>query len=167
MSTITTTGSSLKSDTLPAALLEAALLVDAAEKSRNGANPGIAPKNNISINFGSDDGTCAIAATIPVDVTVGASGAITYSAKDYLGGTYTSFVAGGDVTATHRIAAFVQVAQLLSASEKNVQPVEDQPNNVQVESSSENGTITVSANLPVTATIDANGLVVFEAVDYL
>lgn len=167
MSTITTTGSSLKSDNLPAAVLEAALLLDSAEKTRNGANPGIQAKNNISINFGSDEGTCTIAATIPVDVTVGSSGAIQYAAKDYLGSTYTTFTAGGDVTAANRVAAFIQVAQLLSAAEKAVQPVEDQPNNITVESSSENGSITVAANLPVTATIDNSGNVTFAAVDYL
>jgi hypothetical protein len=167
MSAIDTVASSLKSDTLPAALLEAALLVDAAEKSRNGANPGIAAKNNISINFGSDDGTCSIAATIPVDVTVGTNGSIQYAAKDYLGSSYTTFTAGGDVTASNRIAAFVQIAQMLSAQEKTVQPVEDQPNNITVESSSENGAITIAANLPVTATIDSAGKVTFEAVDYL
>jgi hypothetical protein len=167
MSAIDTTGSSLKSDTLPAAVLEAALLVDAAEKTRNGANPGIAAKNNVSINFVSDDGTCAIAATIPVDVTVATSGAIQYAAKDYLGNNYTPFTAGGDVTATNRIAAFVQVAQMLSAEEKSVQPTEDQPNNITVESSSESGAITISATLPVTATIDSAGRVTFEAVDYL
>ncbi len=167
MSTISTTGSSLKSTTIPAALLEVAMMVDAAEKARNGANPGIAPKNNISINFGSDDGTCSIAATIPVDVSVLSTGGIEYLAKDYLGSTYTTFTAGGDVTAANRIAAFIQIAQLLSAAEKAVQPVEDQPNNITVESSSENGAITVAANLPVTATIDTSGHVLFAAVDYL
>ncbi len=167
MSTITTTGSSLKSDTLPAALLEAALLLDSAEKTRNGANPGIAAKNNISINFGSDEGTCSIAATIPVDVTLSTAGAIQYAAKDYLGSTYTTFTAGGDVTASNRVAAFVQVAQILSAAEKAVTPVEDQPNNITVESSSETGSITIAANLPVTATINTAGAVEFVAVDYL
>jgi hypothetical protein len=166
MSTILTTASTLKSDNMPAALLEAALLVDAAEKARNGANPGVAPKNNLSVTFNSDDGTCLIAATIPADVTV-SSGGIQYAAKDYLGASYTSFTAGGDVTATNRIAAFVQVAQILSAAEKAVTPIEDQPNNVTVDSSSETGSITVAATLPVSSAIDTNGSVLFTAVDYL
>lgn len=167
MSAILTTASSLKSDTIPAALLEAALLVDAAEKARNGANSGIAAKNNVSVVFNSDEGICSIAATIPVDVTVGTGGAIQYAPKDYLGASYTTFTAGGDVTATNRIGAFVQIAQILSAAEKAISPVEDQPNYVTVDSSSETGTITIAANLPVFSSIDATGSVLFTATDYL
>ncbi|MBW4471018.1 MAG: hypothetical protein KME45_11535 [Stenomitos rutilans HA7619-LM2] len=167
MSSITTTGSSLKSTHLPSALLETALLLDAAEKGRNGANPGIAPKNNITITFNADDGTCAIAAAIPVDVTVGSGGALTYAAKDYLGSSYTTFTAGGDVTASNVIAAFVQVAQILSAAEKAISPIEDQPNNITVDSSSETQTITIAANLPVVSSINSSGNVLFSATDYL
>lgn len=167
MSVILTNGSSLKSDTIPAALVEAALLLDAAEKARNGANPGITPKNNISLTFSSDDGTANIAATLPVEVTVGADGSVHYLPKDYLGGAYAAFTPGGDVTAATRMAAFVQVAQILSAAEKAIQPAEDQPNFVQVESSSENGTVTVTAGIPFTSTIDAAGSLTITALDYL
>lgn len=167
MSAIVTTGSSLKADTIPGALVEAALLVDAAEKARNGANPGITPKNNVSLTFSSDDGTANIAATIPADITVGSDGSVKYLAKDYLGGTYAAFTAGGAVTATSVMAAFVQVAQILSAAEKAIQPAEDQPNFIQVDSSSEAGTITVTAALPFTSTIDASGNLTIIALDYL
>lgn len=167
-SVIVTTGSSLKSDTKPAAVFEAALLVDAAEKARNGANTGIAPKNNVTVTIAADEGTAAIAATIPVSVLATAGGGITYTPTDYLGVAYTAFTAGGDVTASNVIAAFVQVAQLLSAAEKSISPVEDQPNNIQVDSSSETGTITISATLPVVSAIDpVSGSVTFTALDYL
>lgn len=167
MSSIITTGSSLQSDTIPAAFLEAALLLDAAEKARNGANPSITPKNNLSVTFSSDDGTANIAATLPVDVTVAANGSVSYAAKDYLGGAYSAFTAGGDVTATLRQTALVQVAQILSAAEKNIQPTEDQPDFVQIESSSETGLITITAALPFTSTIDAAGNITITALDYL
>lgn len=167
MSVIVTTGSSLKSDTLPAAFLEAALLVDAAEKARNGANPGISPKNNLVVTFSSDDGTANIAATLPVDITVSSAGAVSYAAKDYLGGSYSTFTPGGAVTATTVQAALVQVAQLLSTAEKSIQPVEDQPNFVQVDSSSELGTITIAASLPFASVISASGEIVITALDYL
>jgi hypothetical protein len=167
-SILLTTGSSLKSDNKPAALIEAALLLDAAEKARNGNNPGITPKNNVSLIFSSDDGTANIAATLPVEVSVGADGGVRYLPKDYLGGGYAAFTPGGDVTATTAMAAFVQVAQILSAAEKAIQPTEDQPNFVQVESSSETGTITVTAALPYNATIDATtGAMTVTALDYL
>lgn len=167
MSLILTTGSSLQSDTIPAALVEAALLLDAAEKARNGANPGITPKNNVSLTFSSDDGTANIAATLPVDVTVGSDGGVKYLPKDYLGGTYAAFTPGGAVTATSRMAALLQVAQLLSAAEKAIQPAEDQPNFIQVESSSESGTVTITASVPFNSVIDAAGSLTITALDYL
>lgn len=157
----------MQSDTIPAAFLEAALLLDAAEKARNGANPGITPKNNISVTFSSDDGTANVAATLPVDVTVGTSGAVNYAAKDYLGGSYSVFTPAGEVTATTRQSALVQVAQLLSMAEKTIQPAEDQPNFIQVESSSEAGTITIAASLPYSSTISSTGDIVITALDYL
>ncbi len=167
MSVISLTGSSLKSSTIPSALLEAALLLDNAEKQRNGANPGVTPKNNVSITFSSDEGTVSIAATLPVTVSVTTTGGVDYEAKDYLGGTYAAFTPGGAVTATTRMAALSQIAQILSAAEKAIQPVEDQPNYIQVESSSEAGTITITANMPVQQAIDATGGVSFTAIDYL
>lgn len=167
MSVINTTGSSLKSDTTPAAFLEAALLLDAAEKMRNGANPGIAPKSNLTITFSSDDGTANIAATLPCDGFTELDGSIKYTPKDYLGSAYSAFTAGGDITATNRMAALVQVGQLLSIGEKSVQPVEDQPNFIQIESSSETGSITIAATLPYSSVISADGAVVITALDYL
>ncbi len=168
MSLILTTGSSLKSDTKPAALIEAALLLDGAEKARNGANPGITPKNNVSLVFSSDEGTANITATLPVDVSVGTDGGVKYLPKDYLGGTYAAFTAGGDVTATSAMAAFLQVAQILSAAEKAIQPTEDQPNFIQVDSSSETGTVTITAAIPYSSAIDATtGSLTITALDYL
>lgn len=167
MSSIVTTGSSLKSTTIPAALFESALFLDSAEKTRNGANPGLAPKNSISITVSSDDGTVNISASLPSDVSVGTGGTLVYNAKDYLGGTYAAFTAGGDLTATTRMDAFVQIAQLLSSAEKAVTPVEDQPNFVQIDSSSESGTITVTATLPFNAVILAAGTVEIATLDYL
>lgn len=167
MSAILTTGSSLKADTIPAALIEAAMLIDAAEKARNGANTGIAPKNNISLTFSNDDGTANIAATLPVEVSSGPDGSVRYLPKNYLGAPYAAFTPGGDVTATNCMAAFVQVAQILSAAEKTVQPAEDQPNFIQVESSSEAGVITVTATLPFASVVDADGNLKITALDYL
>ena len=167
MSTISTTSSSLKSTNLPAALFEAALFLDAAEKARNGANPGLAPKNALSLTISSDEGLINISAVLPAEVTVGTGGTLVYNAKDYLGGTYSAFTAGGDLTATSRQDAVVQIAQMLSNAEKLIQPVEDQPNFVQLDSSSEAGTITVTATLPYTTAILTAGSVEITSIDYL
>lgn len=167
MSSILTTGSSLKSDTIPAALFEAALLLDSAEKNRNGANPGLASKSNIAITISSDEGLATITASLPAEVALDASGSLSYNAKDYLGGTFAAFTGGGEVLVSTAMDAFVVVAQKLSIAEKEVQPIEDQPNFVQVESSSESGTITVTATLPYTSAILASGHLEVTIIDYL
>jgi hypothetical protein len=167
MSSILTTGSSIKSTTIPAALFEAALLLDNAEKTRNGANPGLAAKSNIAVTISSDEGLATITAALPAEVSLDSLGSLSYNAKDYLGGTYAAFTAGGDITVTTAMDAFVVIAQKLSIAEKEVQPAEDQPNFVQVESSSETGTITVTATLPYTSSILASGHLEVTIIDYL
>ena len=167
MSSIVTTGSSLKSTNIPAALLETALFLDTAEKNRNGANPGLAPKNSLNLTISSDEGLINISAVMPAEVTIGAGGTLVYNAKDYLGGSYSNFTPGGDITATSRQDALVQIAQILSSAEKLIQPQEDQPNFVQIDSSSEAQTITVTATLPYNAVILAGGTVEIITVDYL
>jgi hypothetical protein len=166
MSAINSTGSSLKADFKAPAFLEACLLLDNAEKARNAANPGIAPKNNVSVTFASEEGIATVTVELPASPTATAAG-LMYAPTDYLGGTYSAFTAGGDVTATTIQGAVAQVANILSAAEKAVQPVEDQPNNVQIESSSETGVITITATIPVTQSIDTDGNIKFVALDYV
>jgi hypothetical protein len=141
-------------------------LLDVAEKTRNAANPGIAPKNNVSVTFATEEGVAQVTIQLPASPTATGAGLV-YAPTDYLGGAYGAFTAGGDVTATTIMAAVSQVAHILSAAEKTVQPVEDQPNNVQIESSSENGFITITATVPVTQSIDADGNIKFVALDYV
>lgn len=167
MSSIATTGSSIKSTNIPAALFEAALLLDSAEKARNGSNPGLAPKSNIAVTISSDEGISTITASLPAEVSLDTTGSLSYNAKDYLGGSFAAFTSGGDLTVTTAMDAFVMIAQRLSMAEKAVLPAEDQPNFVQVESSSETGTITVTATLPYTSVILASGKLEVTIVDYL
>jgi hypothetical protein len=166
MSAINTTGSSLKADTKAAAFLEACLLLDGAEKARNAANPGIAPKNNVSVTFSNEEGVAQVSIQLPAAPTATGAGLI-YAPTDYLGGAFGVFTPGGDVTATTVMSAVSQVAHILSATEKTVQPIEDQPNNVQIESSSENGFITITATIPFTQTIDVDGNIKIVALDYV
>lgn len=159
-------GTELKAATLPAALFESARLLDSAENARNGANPGIAPKQNITtaVDFGTR--TIAINATLPVQFSKGAGGNTVVAASNYLGAEYGEFEAGGDITATNIPAVFLEVAQMVASEEKEVQPVEDQPNNVQVSIDMETGTATVTATLPCSTSTNATGDVVIIAVDY-
>lgn len=167
MSSIVVTGSSVKSSTLPAALLEACLLLDTAEKTRNGANPGLPAKNFLTLTISSDEGIINISAALPASITLGTDGSIVYNATDYLGAAYSPFTSGGAITATSVMDAVVMLAQILSNTEKLVTPLEDQPNFVQVEASSEAGTITVTATLPYRATILTSGAIEINAIDYL
>lgn len=76
------TGGTLKSTTAENALLEAAMLVQARE--RTGANnPN--NRNFVNVTFNSDAGTATISATIPVVQTIDpATGGISLVAEEYL-----------------------------------------------------------------------------------
>lgn len=161
-------GGTLKAVTEPAALFELARALDAAENARNGANPGLPPKRNITTTVSFDTGVIAIAASLPISTTIATNGTLNLTASDYLGAPYSDFAnGGGDLESTNLVAAFVEMSQMLSASEKAVQPVDDQPNNVEVTVDFESGTLTVSASLPFSTTTDASGFVVIQAADYL
>lgn len=169
MSTFVTGGGTLQSTTLPNALFEAARLLDYAETTRNASQPTLAPKQNISTTVDFATKSIAIAATIPATFAPNASGQVVVIASDYLGAPWSSFAPGtnGTLKSANAVAAFVEVAQILSNGEKVVTPIEDQPNNVQVTIDAETATITVSANLPVEIGATEAGVVTLYAVDYL
>ncbi|QSJ18745.1 hypothetical protein JYQ62_08290 [Nostoc sp. UHCC 0702] len=162
------TNGSLKSTQLPQAFFEICRSLDAAENTRNGANPGLPPRRNLSTTVSFDTGTIAVAATIPVIPSVQTDGTIKLVASDYLGSTYSTFNNGdGDLTSSNIIAAFFETASLLSAAEKTVTPVENQPNNVQITIDLEAGNASISGNLPFTTAAAASGDVTIIAIDYL
>ncbi|BAT56379.1 hypothetical protein NOS3756_53840 [Nostoc sp. NIES-3756] len=162
------TSGTLKSTQIPQAFFEVARALDAAENNRNGANPGLPARRNLSTTVSFDTGTIAVAATIPIVTSIQTDGTIKILASDYLGSTYSAFTnGGGDLTSANIIAAFLETASLLSASEKAVVPVENQPNNIQIQVDVEAGTATVAANLPFTTAAASNGDVTIKAIDYL
>lgn len=167
MSVFTPGASGLDSTTKPAALFEAARLLDASENARNGANPGVAPKQNITVSIDFSTRVAAIAATIPIAFGLDNAGKILVDTIDYLSAPYSTFVAGGDVKSVDTPSLFVEVAQILAAAEKAVTPVDDQPNNVSITVDAETQSVTVSANLPITTSSTTTGEVVIAAVDYL
>jgi hypothetical protein len=161
------TSGSLKAVTLPSAMFEVARLLDSAENTRNGANPGLPPKRNLATTVSFDTGTIAVAATIPFVASLDSAGQTVLAPTDYLAAPYSTFVpGGGDLKSTNVIAAFVELAQLMAAAEKAVTPVEDQPNNVQISTDFETQAITVSCNMPFTTATEADGDVVIRATDY-
>lgn len=162
------TGGDLLSTNLPGALFEISRLLVAAENVRNAANSGVAAVNNITASLSIDGGVASIAATIPITPTLSASGVPTLTAQNYLGSAYTAFVpgTGADVKSTNTIAAFLEISQLLSAAEKSVTPLENQPNNIQITYDLEASSATISANLPFSTTSNA-GAITINALDYL
>ncbi|MBD2692637.1 hypothetical protein [Anabaena catenula] len=162
------TSGTLKSTQIPQAFFEVCRALDAAENTRNGANPGLPPRRNLSTTASFDTGTIAVAATIPIVTTIQADGTIQIAGSDYLGSTYSTFAnGGGGLESTNIVAAFLETASLLSAAEKAVTPVENQPNNVQIQIDVEAGSVVVSANLPFTTVAASNGDVTIKAIDYL
>ncbi|MBE9215688.1 hypothetical protein IQ247_23985 [Plectonema cf. radiosum LEGE 06105] len=157
----------VKSTNIPAAFFEICRALDAAENARNGANPGLPPQRNISTTVSFDTGTIAVAATIPVTATVGADGVIQLTAVNYLGATYGAFVLDGDMTSDTLPEAMVEIATLLSNTEKSITPAENQPDNVQVQFDLETGSAVISANLPFTSRSETDGAVTVIAIDYL
>ncbi|WP_017652140.1 hypothetical protein [Fortiea contorta] len=162
------TSGTLKSTQIPAAFFEVCRALDAAENLRNGSNPGLPPKRNLSTTISFDTGTVAIAATLPVTTTIQTSGSIDIVASDYLGSTYSAFVNGGGSLKSDTLPeALLEIASILAAAEKAVTPAENQPNNVQIQFDIETGSATISANLPFTTLAAANGDVTIHAIDYL
>lgn len=77
------TGSDLSSSTIPAALLEMALLTSQAEDAQNIANPNDPAINNTIVTF-ADDGSISITANLPGSYAIGADGKPVVTATDYL-----------------------------------------------------------------------------------
>jgi hypothetical protein len=159
--------SQIKSVHVPGAFLEAAIALNKAEIVRNAANPSVTAKNNASIVFNLESGTADISITLPVVSSVTGAGTVQYAPSDYLGIAYSSFTPGGDVTAVTCQTAVAEIGQILSSLEKAVLPLEDQPNNIQIDASSETGNMTITAKLPVTFSIATTGAISFLSTDYL
>lgn len=158
----------LKSTTKPSAFFELCRLLDAAEQSRNGSNPGLPAQRNLTTTVSFDTGTIAVAASLPVQQVLDASGVPTIEVVNYLGTTYTTFDnTGCELGSGNIISAFLEMAGNLAAAEKLVTPTNAQPNNIQIQYDIEAGTATVAANLPFSTIGAANGDVTIHAVDYL
>ncbi|MFN6515701.1 MAG: hypothetical protein RMY29_014565 [Nostoc sp. CreGUA01] len=162
------TSGTLKSTQVPQAFFEVCRALDAAENLRNGANPGLPPRRNLSTTVSFDTGTIAVAATLPVTTNIQSNGSIDIVASDYLGSTYSTFAnGGGDLKSDTLPEALLEMASILAAAEKAVTPTENQPNNVQIQFDIETGSATISANLPFNTLAAANGDVTVHAIDYL
>lgn len=156
-------GGTFSATTKPAALLEIAKRLSDIETANS--TPDV-PLNNVTITFDLEANTAAIAATLPIQPTISPSGQIVISAVNYIGpgGSYQPG-ANGDLHTAHWPGLFLEVAQLVGGAEKAV--TVNQPNNVTIAMDLEGQTATVTAALPISATISANGSLNVAAADYL
>lgn len=168
MTAYVSTGSGLNSDYLAGAVVESFRLLNQAEAARNAANLGGTQKNNVTATASFDNNVFSFSAALPIGITLDASGKSVIAASDYLGSTYSAFTVGtGEAKSTTLPNLVLELAQKLSAAEKLVQPATDQPNNIQIDISVEEGIATISANIPFTPSIDAIGAVTLTAQDYV
>lgn len=168
MTAYISTGSSLSSDTLAAAFVEAARILNDAESNRNAANPGVAPKNNVSMTADFDGRTLNTTLALPIIQTFDVSGKVVIQAQDYLGTTYSGFTVGtGDAKSNTKMGAALEIAQILAAAEKSVTPETDQPNNIQITYDFEAKLANITATTPFTPSIGTNGEVTLTALDYV
>lgn len=162
------TSGTLKSDTLPEALMECAIKLSQAELSRNAANPGVPAQNRITVACEFDGNTSTITAAIPVGIAIdGSTGKAVITATDYLGSAYSTFAnGGGDLASSNLVAAFMELSQLVSSAELAMD-VATRANNITIAYDPENLLANISAALPFTATLDTAGAVKVVAQDYL
>lgn len=168
MTAYVSTGSSLSSDTISAAFIEAARILNDAESLRNSANPGVAPKNNVSMTADFDGKTLNTTLALPIIQTFDISGKVVIGVQDYLGVTYSAFTVGtGQAKSSTKMGAVLEIAQLLAAAEKAVTPETDQPNNIQITYDFESQLANITATTPFTPSIGALGEITLTALDYV
>lgn len=162
------TSGTLNSTQIPQAFFEICRALDAAEKARNAANPGLPPRQNLSTTVSFDTGLIAVASTLPITTSIQTDGGVKVVVADYLGAAYSTFAnGGGDLKSDTLPEALLEIASFLAAAEKAVTPAENQPNNVQISFDLEAGNATISANLPFNTSPANNGDVTIHAIDYL
>ncbi|MEH2146255.1 hypothetical protein [Nostoc sp.] len=162
MSTFNNGGGTLKSTNKPAAFLEIAHLVNEVERAASTVDVAL---DNVTINYDTGARTAVISATLPVAGSISSSGQIVITSSNYLSGSIFNPGIGGDVKGANYPGAFLEVAQLLSASEKAITPTP--PNNITIAFDLEELTATITATLPIVPTLDGSGKPVFTATDYL
>ena len=159
------TGGSLKTTSLPGALIELAALIGLVESSPL-ANVEV---NNVTFAALFDSKMLSLNATLPITVSSNASGDIVVQGVDYLtaSGVSGSFNnGGGDLESTNKVAAFLELAYLLHDAEK-ASTAEEPPDNIQISLDFETLTANIQATLPITYLIDQNGLLSIRAEVYV
>jgi hypothetical protein len=168
MSAYTPTDSDLDSITKAGAFVEVIRKLNDAEATRNAANPGVAPRNNISMTADFDARTINITATLPFTRTLNSTGQTVLTYNNYLGGSFSAFTPGtGDAKSTLLQGAVAEIAQILSGAELAITPDTDRPNNIQITDDYELSQTAITATIPFTPSFGSAGEITITALDYV
>jgi hypothetical protein len=162
-------GGDLVNATKPGALLELAIRLANAEKA---ASTTQIPLNNITMSADLEAQTYTITATLPIKDDRNATGQVFFAARNYLGTPQGDFNpgTGGDLQSTDLISAFVEMAQIVSDSEKQIPTTvaTTTPNTTTVSFDMEAEVVSITSNLPVNIDTDpTTGSVILSAIDFL
>jgi hypothetical protein len=153
-------GGTLKSTTLEGIAMEAALLLQNAERAAIAATPEAFP-NNIAVSFFTGDNVIQVQAALPLSADFSNDGKVTFSAVDYLGSPFTT---DGDLKATTLPQAVLELFQRLQNTEKS-QP--DAGDKVQLSYATETNIATINAEFPITFSVAPDGTISVSANPYL
>ncbi|PLZ95296.1 hypothetical protein CEN50_22835 [Fischerella thermalis CCMEE 5268] len=148
----------LKSTSLEAAAMEAAQILQNAERAST-----VDPQpNNIAVNYFTGDNVVQVRATLPINQSVSASAQAVFVAEDYIGTSFSN--GGGDLTSSTLPAAVLELFQRLQIAEKSAS---SNPNNITITYDTETEIATINAEMPVSFTVSSNGSVSIVAAPYL
>jgi hypothetical protein len=150
-------GGTLKSTTLEAIAVEAALALQNQERDKTTTDVTF---NNIAVSFFTGDNVVTVQAVLPFTASF-VNGQVALRATDYIG---VPFTGGGDLQATTLPEAVIELFQRLQNVEKTQAEAGDK---VQVSYNTETGIATINAELPVSYSVAADGSVSVNAVSYL
>ena len=153
-------GGTLKSTTLEGIAMEAALLLQNAERAAQTATPEAFP-NNIAVSFFTGDNVIQVQAALPLSADFSNDGKVTFSAVDYLGSPFTT---DGDLKATTLPQAVLEIFQRLQNTEKS-QP--DAGDKVQLSYATETNIATINAEFPIIFSVATDGTISVSANPYL
>lgn len=165
------TGGTIKSTSVEAALLEAALLQQEAETAyaAGAPNPAITSPSTIAVNFFTGDNTAQIQFAAPItDTTDPVDGSIKIAVRQAVMVPVAAFAAGagGDLKSTNMGGSILELIQKLSVEEgAETTPPTNGVQTLAVDLDA--GTINVTVQLPIDISVTATGSVAILADPYL
>lgn len=163
------TGGTVKSTTWEALAIETSLLLQNAEEAQNALLTN--PINRVAVNYETGDPKVAtVQINMPITLDIDTDGGGKFVAAPFLNPAFPFTAgAGSDLKSTNLEAAVLEGFYKLQALEKTPPAVGDPipPNNVNVAINTETLTAAITATLPISFAVGADGRPVISATTYL